>query len=786
MSEFEYKHVSRKSQRALNQQRLPFQAGRSTVKDVTPREFIDATHGEYASLAYLATVHRDSTGASVGWFGYRADNELSRLDPNAEAYYARGIVQDVPNPDRQDHQWLASSMLVIDDVDDAGKGVNGSNSGVRVRAILGPPSFVVRTSSGGSSQWGYIFSEPVTDAAWMDALTQAVNEKFFGGADPGHRQRLQYMRLPLGKNLKPQRIAQNGGRPFDVHLTEWAPERKHSPTDMQTALFDVWGIASAKAKGISDAAATGPKTEAEAREYLKANATFRGLDTLGRVEWGRIRGNGMIGIHCPWRDEHTGGEDTAAYNPETKGFKCHHGHCTDRTGRDVEAYVAGELGEEAWSDLRRDCLPFPALVPGVDTDIDDADNDNEPGTFALTPLGRNASTAPLPERPRINPLLTRGEVTGLAAQGGGGKGALMLALALSIAAGKPGLFGDNKPFKYAGDILIVSNEDAADDLLKRRAGWLRHHGIAPETLMHEPYVVGMPNFKAVEAEGRGVRLTESMDRLAATIKAQRKTGRDVCAVVLDTLNTVLSGIEENDNGMLGSAAALLTTWAKQNNVAVLVLHHMPKAAGQTGGAGDAGALRGASALKDGLRNVVTLTKVDDKLNARLPPPDRGRVFQLDGAKNNHGNPDWSRFYHRQIVEIEVVDAEGHEGREEVPVMVPYTLSVGWASDSHNARIAVLSRLIEAEDAGEPMRVRPYGDTKGAADRIASEEEGADGRGIERTLALLEAGGLAAHGSVTTAQRKRAKAWLPTTQGREWLAAQSSGPGGFAPVESEPT
>lgn len=761
---------------------VPFK--RATQPDeVTPREFIDATHGEYAPLAYLATVHRDETGKGVGWFGYRADNDLSRLDPNAEAYYARGIVQDVPNPDRQDHQWLASPMLVIDDVDDAGKGVNGSNSGARVRAILGPPSFVVQTSAGGSSQWGYIFSEPVTDAAWMDALTQAINEQFFAGADPGHRQRLQWMRLPFGKNLKPQRIAENGGRPFDVRLTEWAPERKYSAADIQTALADVWGVAAAKAKGVCEAPAVGPKTEAEAREYLKTNATFRGLDTLGRVDWDRIRGNGMVGIHCPWRDEHTGGEDTAAYNPETKGFKCHHGHCTDRTGRDVAAYVEDELGGHVWSELRRDCLPFAALVPGVDTDIEDADNDNTSDTFALIPLGRNASTAPLRERPRINPLLTRGEVTGLAAQGGGGKGALMLALALSIAAGKPELFGDNKPFKYAGDILIVSNEDAAEDLEKRRAGWLKHHSVDPGALTHEPYVVGVPNFKAVEATGLGVVLTESMDRLAGTIKAQRKAGRDVCAVVLDTLNTVLAGIEENDNGMLGSAAVLLTTWAKQNNVAVLVLHHMPKAAGQTGGAGDAGALRGASALKDGLRNVVTLTKVDDKITARLPPPDRGRVFQLNGAKNNHGNPDWSRFYRRQIVEIEVVDAEGREGREEVPVMVPYTLNIGWAADSSNARIAVLSRLIAAEDAGTPMRVRQYGETKGAADRIAVAED-AKAKDIQKTLELLEAGGFVVQGTVTTDQRKKAKALLVAAKGRDWLAAQSSGPGGFALVEDE--
>lgn len=745
------------------------------LKQPTLQEFIDATHGKYVPLAFLATVRRDETGTGTGWGGYRAGNEdLSHLDPEAEHYFARGIIRrDTIDKPHSDVNWIASNLLVIDDVGEARKSTSGSNTLDRVRAVLGEPSYVLQ-SSANSLQVGYIFTEAVTNAAWMDTLRRAVNLKFFDGVEPGGEQRVQWMRLPFGLNLKP------GRNRFGVHLTEWAPNRKHKPADLEAKLGDVWETAAANARGIKEGGYPGPRTEDEARAYLKKNPTYCGLDEMGMLS--DAKGDGFVRLtQCPWHDEHTAGEDTSVYNPETKAFDCKHGHCTDRTGRDVAEWVRDtitsdpERGPEAWARIIKETSQFPVAVPGVDVDLDDedADNDNAPTTFKLIPLGKNASTALRRERPRINPLLTRGEVTGLAAIGGGGKGTLMLAMALSIAAGKPELFGDDKPFKYTGDILIVSNEDDAADLEKRRDGWLQRHRVDAGTLTHEPYVVGLPNFKAVEAVGSKVVLTNSMATLAETMKGLRSQGREVCAVVLDTLNTCLEGIEENDNGSVGRAAALLTSWAKRNNVAVLLLHHMPKDRGQTGGAGDAGAMRGASALKDGLRNVVTLTKLDDKRNAKLPPPDQGRVFELTGAKSNHSSADWRRYFIRELEAIEVVDDEGRTGREIVPVMVPYKLQIGWDANSHYARLNVLLHLIEAEDAGEPMRLHTRGKIIGAADRIAEVEEGADAKGISKTLERLAADGLAVQGDVMTLQRKRAKAWLALPKGREWFAAQSS-------------
>jgi DNA-binding PadR family transcriptional regulator len=122
--------------------------------------------------------------------------------------------------------------------------------------------------------------------------------------------------------------------------------------------------------------------------------------------------------------------------------------------------------------------------------------------------------------------------------------------------------------------------------------------------------------------------------------------------------------------------------------------------------------------------------------------------------------------------------------EPQPVMVPYVLDTGWKADSQAARVTVLTQLIEAEDAGDPMRVRAHGDIKGAADRIAQTEEGADAKAVEKTLAVLAAEGHAETGKATTAQRKAANVWRVTAKGREWLAAQTAGAGGFVSVEDD--
>ena len=75
------------------------------------------------------------------------------------------------------------------------------------------------------------------------------------------------------------------------------------------------------------------------------------MDRLSRcciVNWQQIEiknilDEGHYDVSCPWADEHTDpADDRATVFILVDGymnFKCHHGHCADRTGKDLLKYL---------------------------------------------------------------------------------------------------------------------------------------------------------------------------------------------------------------------------------------------------------------------------------------------------------------------------------------------------------------------------------------------------------------------------------------------------------------
>lgn len=132
-----------------------------------------------------------------------------------------------------------------------------------------------------------------------------------------------------------------------------------------------------------------PAREEEARAYLKSKATYRGLDALGMLS--DAKGDGFARLaNCPWHENHSAGDDTAVFNPETKQFNCKHGGCEHRNGSShIAEWVhqtimrSSKHGPEAWARIVKETSPFKVLVPGIDTDMgdDEADNDNTPLRF---------------------------------------------------------------------------------------------------------------------------------------------------------------------------------------------------------------------------------------------------------------------------------------------------------------------------------------------------------------------------------------------------------------------
>ena len=273
------------------------------ARNVDVEEFLDLiTHGR-KDEAWLASVP-DIAGSPPGyWYGMRWQEFAKHDRSDTNTYYSLGLIG---GNQRTLDKWTAGTLIALDDVGEK------SGEAQAVRDALGDPTFVVQTSKG-SQQWGYVLSKPITDMTIMARLQRGLTLKFYPKQkDPGHERVIQYLRLPLGVNNKPARLAENDGQPQRVALVEWRPDTKLDPLDVMMALGDAWNLTehmSLTASGLS-----GPATEEAARAYLGSDGILAGLDLAGMVDWGRIN-NGYIGCRCPWEDQHTGvKDDRAGYN----------------------------------------------------------------------------------------------------------------------------------------------------------------------------------------------------------------------------------------------------------------------------------------------------------------------------------------------------------------------------------------------------------------------------------------------------------------------------------------
>lgn len=199
--------------------------------------------------------------------------------------------------------------------------------------LLPPPSWILQTSPG-SQQWGWILEEPETDRARVENLLDGLVARGLApdGTDPGMRGVTRYVRLPAGVNTKAKYI--NGSGPPPVRLVEWHPERRVTVED----LAGPFGI-DLNARRTDDAET--------ARAVFPADAPV--MQTIEVIEQ---KSESEFLIVCPWVHEHTDGDDSGTWLTTradgSLGFKCHHGHCQDKTARDFLEETGIRGAHDAW------------------------------------------------------------------------------------------------------------------------------------------------------------------------------------------------------------------------------------------------------------------------------------------------------------------------------------------------------------------------------------------------------------------------------------------------------
>jgi len=290
---------------------------------VSNEEFLNAIFGQHATHAHVTCFSYDPGNIPAdqhlkAWKG----DYFSRysLQPNTNQYFTistfaadeKGVAR------RRKALYQRTHCIVLDDVKE--------KLALEQAQKLPRPSWILETSPG-SEQWGYILTHPATDRHRVENLLDGLvaNGLAPEGRDPGMKGVTRYVRLPEGINNKASKLV--NGEAFQCRLLLWEP--------FNTATLEALALPFAV------------NLDAERRESrVDGAADVAGhplLTVADLVRIKEVRSDGRFDITCPWVDEHTGGDDsgTAVFTNAdgSIGFKCHHGACQERTGRDLLALI---------------------------------------------------------------------------------------------------------------------------------------------------------------------------------------------------------------------------------------------------------------------------------------------------------------------------------------------------------------------------------------------------------------------------------------------------------------
>lgn len=237
----------------------------------------------------------------------------------------------------------------------------------------------------------------------------------------------------------------------------------------------------------------------------------------------------------------------------------------------------------------------------------------------------------------VFPGLTAGGLGMLAAPGGTGKSYMLLALASSIAMGKPLL--EDWPHCEPTKVLVFFAEDPPDIVHNR----LRH-------LLQSPWV-GDAKSRQLLKENLVVRSLVGEDCIVAhqpkfedkwyrtqfsTAVEEEATACKARLIMFDPLRQ-FHQMDENDSGEMTDLLKLMHGIAFRSKAAILFAHHTNKNSSFQGGGDAQQAARGSSAITDNIRwqgNMVLMSEEEaPKYNIR--EEDRKKYVRLVLSKSNY-------------------------------------------------------------------------------------------------------------------------------------------------------
>lgn len=316
---------------------------------------------------------------------------------------------------------------------------------------------------------------------------------------------------------------------------------------------------------------------------------------------------------------------------------------------------------------------------------------------------RMLAAPPPPENWLIEGFIPDDICGGLVAHGGAGKTFLLMQLGVSVATGSR-FFG--KAVSQPGGVLMLTAEECQATIARRLHAIAAANGFDKWRDEWHPLC---QNLHVVSVAGRDNRLTATRD--GNVVVQPQAIGRIIEAadeissprlIVLDPLSRFRSG-DENQSEPATRIVEAMEIIRQATSATVLVAHHARK-----GGGEGADAIRGSSALVDGLRWAATLTRPDAEAAKRfgLDDDDRRALIRMDVVKSN-ARIDVPEMWLRR-------GAGGALEYAEAPKPVPSASQAQKGEERYRETLPKLKDLVRREaEKGRPLSMRRLRDYAGS-------------------------------------------------------------------------
>jgi hypothetical protein len=271
-----------------------------------------------------------------------------------------------------------------------------------------------------------------------------------------------------------------------------------------------------------------------------------------------------------------------------------------------------------------------------------------------------------PRRWLFGRSLLRGSLSLIIAPGAAGKTALTIGMALSLATGREIL--GKAVYGKVQRVWLWNLEDSGEELERLIQASAIHWSLSPDDIGDRLYLDSGLDGEGltIASEGRDG-LTLATDLADALIDEIRDRNIDV--LIVDPFVSS-HRVSENDNGAIDAIAKLWAKIATAANCAILIVHHARKLAGAEN---TADAARGASALVNAARSVLTLNRMSDDESARfgVDPSNQRRFFRVYDDKNNRAPPAGQSDWY-QLISVSLGNGPDGGDGDSLPVVVPWS------------------------------------------------------------------------------------------------------------------